>query len=64
MAVRPLSLWVASPGDTSEPPSTIGSWVVALLAEVTLFQRGTASDKIEPCRLEAGTNRLAVRCCP
>ena len=31
------------------------------LAEVTLFQRGTASDKIEPCRLEAGTITLAVR---
>ena len=30
MAVRPLSLWVASPGDTSEPPFMIGSWVVAL----------------------------------
>ena len=31
------------------------------LAEVTLFQRGTASDTIEPCRLEAGTKTLAVR---
>ena len=30
VTVRPLSLWVASPGDTSEPPLMIGPWDVAL----------------------------------
>ena len=37
--IRPLSLWVASPGVLSQPLShPIGPWVVALL--VTLSQRG------------------------
>ena len=30
VAVRPLSLWFASPGDTSEPPLMNGPWDVAL----------------------------------
>ena len=44
--LSPLSLWDASPGVLSQPPfppdRSLGR---RLIAEVTLFQRGTASDK-------------------
>ena len=41
MAVRKRSLWVASPGDTSEPPYSDRS--LGRRPSVTVFQRGTAS---------------------
>ena len=40
LAVRKLSLWVASPGDMSEPPFSDRS--LGRRPSVTLFQRGTA----------------------
>ena len=54
------SFGVSSGCGPESSPFSFGRFLGSL-AEATLFQRGTASDTIEPCRLEAGTNTLAVR---
>ena len=46
MAVGTKSLRVPARGPSRPLCHLIGLWVVALLSQVTLFQRGTASDTI------------------
>ena len=48
LAVRKLSLWVASPGDMSEPPFSDRS--LGRRPSVTLFQRGTACFRLKARR--------------